>query len=127
MKNRLRFNFGTLAPKAFGEASGGTDPWTMRTQCLVEVPRRALGSHRFLQPVDRRIARFDAPVDRLDPRAEPASTWVESLTIGYATHAAWQEATEREIEIADWSLAEPSASGLRSFAFEAGPRDRTAT
>ena len=35
VKNRQRFNFGVVYPRAYSEAQGGTDAWTMQTECLV--------------------------------------------------------------------------------------------
>ena len=34
-KNRLRWQFGVVAPRAYAEATG-TDPWFAQTECLVE-------------------------------------------------------------------------------------------
>ena len=35
VKNRQRFNFGVVYPRAYSEAQGGSDAWAMQTQCLV--------------------------------------------------------------------------------------------
>jgi hypothetical protein len=53
-KNRLRWQFGVLAPRGWSEAGGG-DPWWQETQCLVEPAEGAAaapairGKLRFLQ------------------------------------------------------------------------------
>ena len=36
IKNRTRWTFGVVYPREYSEANGGTEPWTMRTECLVE-------------------------------------------------------------------------------------------
>ena len=36
-KNRARWQFGVVAPRAYAEASG-SDPWSLATVCLVEGP-----------------------------------------------------------------------------------------
>ena len=36
VKNQQRFNFGVVYPRAYSEATGGSDAWTMQTQCLVQ-------------------------------------------------------------------------------------------
>src|ERR671925_267728 len=36
IKNRQRWTFGVVYPQEYSEANGGSDPWTMRTECLVE-------------------------------------------------------------------------------------------
>jgi len=36
LKNRTRWTFGAVYPREYSEANGGTDPWTMHTECLIE-------------------------------------------------------------------------------------------
>src|SRR5438270_12070997 len=36
LKNRTRWTFGAVYPREYSEANGGTEPWTMHTECLVE-------------------------------------------------------------------------------------------
>jgi hypothetical protein len=36
VKNRQRFNFGVLYPRAYSEAQSGSDAWSNQTECLVE-------------------------------------------------------------------------------------------
>jgi hydrogenase maturation protease len=36
VKNRQRFNFGVLYPRAYSEAQTGSDAWSNQTECLVE-------------------------------------------------------------------------------------------
>ena len=36
VKNRQRFNFGVLYPRAYSEAQTGSDAWSMQTECLVD-------------------------------------------------------------------------------------------
>ena len=35
IKNQVRWTFGVVYPKEYSEAQVGTEPWTMRTECLV--------------------------------------------------------------------------------------------
>lgn len=52
-KNRFRWTFGVLAPRAWSEA-GGEDAWWLETQILVDgIPDRIAGRLRFFQ-IDRR-------------------------------------------------------------------------
>src|SRR6202047_3976265 len=37
-KNQLRWQFGVLAPRPWSEA-GGSDAWSMRTECVVDLGR----------------------------------------------------------------------------------------
>ncbi len=36
LKNRTRWTFGGVYPREYSEANGDIEPWTMRTECLVE-------------------------------------------------------------------------------------------
>ena len=36
LKNRTRWTFGVVYPREYSEASGGIEPWTMHTECVVE-------------------------------------------------------------------------------------------
>ena len=36
LKNRTRWTFGAVYPREYSEANGGIEPWTMRTECLIE-------------------------------------------------------------------------------------------
>jgi hypothetical protein len=36
VKNRQRFNFGVLYPRAYSEAQSGSDAWSTQTECLVQ-------------------------------------------------------------------------------------------
>ncbi len=35
IKNRTRWTFGAIYPREYSEASGGIEPWTMHTECLI--------------------------------------------------------------------------------------------
>ncbi len=54
VKNRQRFNFGVVYPRAYSEAQGGTDAWTMQTECLVlgSANTRCEVCVRFLRMID---------------------------------------------------------------------------
>src|ERR1700751_5416892 len=36
VKNQQRWNFGALCPEPYSRAQGGTEAWTMQTECLAE-------------------------------------------------------------------------------------------
>ena len=49
VKNRLRWTFGGLVPRAYSEVQGETEPWEMQTECLVVgTPRPAQSVGPFL-------------------------------------------------------------------------------
>ncbi len=89
LKNRQRWTFGGVFPRGHSEGRDD-DPWTMRTQCLLEAgPDTALDvSVRFLQVVRRQVARRTGAGD-LAP--------VDELIVDGERRVSWEEATEREI------------------------------
>ena len=113
VKNRQRWTFGGLYPRSYSEAGEGTEPWRMRTECLVAAEAAegacpALGVRaRFLHLQERRKTR---------PPFHPDDA------------EAWQEAVEREVDAEPCDLAalinEPRT---RAFSFparrEQGPGD----
>jgi hypothetical protein len=83
-KNRWRWAFGVLAPRAWSEA-GGCEPWWMEAQVLVEpagAPRLA-GTLRFLHPRRRSVEEAIAgtvdfrPVEELDAGNRLLVSWEE--------------------------------------------------
>jgi hypothetical protein len=90
MKNQRRWTFGGVYPRAHS-AAHPDDPWTMRTECLLEcgADARVEVRVRFLHVVARQVARV------ADGGLEP----VDELTIGTERHVTWGEAVEREIAV----------------------------
>src|SRR5256885_6458674 len=86
-KNRFRWAFGVLAPRAWSEA-GGCEEWWLETQVLVEPPARAFGLLRFLQARSRTV---EAPDGRP----------LESLECAGRLHLRWDEGVVREIALPD--------------------------
>jgi hypothetical protein len=91
MKNQRRWTFGGVYPRAYSEASGDSDTWSMQTQCLVvgEDPIVTVRV-RFLHVVDRQVARRDAA---------GGLVFVDKLHIGKDRYLAWEEAIEHEVEV----------------------------
>lgn len=91
VKNRQRWNFGVLYPRAFAEAQIGADAWRMQTECLVRPTSARCTVKvrvRFLHLIDR------------SSKAAPA----------------WQEAAERDIEMDSCEIRE-LARGRRLHTF----------
>jgi len=96
-KNRVRWQFGVLAPRAWIEASGpatptvagAADAWRQRTECLLEAPAsaRIAVRLRFLQ-LQRRSVR-----DRTDRE-------VDALEAGGVRHLTFDEAVPGEVDLA---------------------------
>jgi hypothetical protein len=56
VKNRQRWNFGALYPRAFAEAQTGSDAWNMQTECLVRATSARCAVKirvRFLHLIER--------------------------------------------------------------------------
>ena len=80
-KNRYRWTFGVLAPRAWSEA-GGCEPWWLEAQLLVAGrPSRIAGQLRFLQIERRRVEDAHArEVEALRLDGRLAVSWEEGLT-----------------------------------------------
>ncbi|MGC1448432.1 MAG: hypothetical protein WA830_00205 [Candidatus Sulfotelmatobacter sp.] len=101
VKNRQRWNFGVVYPKAYSEAQGGEEPCSMRTECLVAGKASTVleGQLRFLQ---------------LHLRSTHSASEVgkRSLPDG------WQEAVERAVSIPACTLERLCWEKVRhAFAF----------
>jgi hypothetical protein len=101
-KNRVRWQFGVLAPRAFVEAAGppdtgvagSADAWYQQTECLLEAPRPADAvlhvRLRFLQVQHRSVEQRCA-----DGRFAA----VDALEAGGARHLTFDEASPREFDV----------------------------
>jgi hypothetical protein len=100
VKNQVRWTFGGVHPRAWSEASGGSDPWMVQTECLL----RATGTTtiavrvRFLHLVTRTVARLDPPGITLDADAVGRLEDVDELRVAGITNRGWEEAAEVTIE-----------------------------
>ena len=104
IKNRQRFNFGVVYPRAYCEAQGGTDACSMQTECLV-VANDATQCRvrvRFLRVVTRSIEKLAAPVAECHSFWELETEKVDSMEAAGKTYRPWQEAVEEEIEVAEF-------------------------
>lgn len=89
LKNRQRWTFGGVYPRAHSEAGHPDDAWLMRTECLLEAGRGTTldVEIRFLQVTHRQAMR--ATASGLEP--------VDRLVAGADEYLTWEEATERTI------------------------------
>ena len=114
LKNQRRWTFGGVYPEAHSRGRED-DPWTMRTQCLLEVDVDVDGDgdgDGAAASVDVGV-RFLHVVRRTVQRATPGG-WeaVEELTVGGQRHLTWEEAVEREVATGPRSLP-ALAAGVR--------------
>jgi hypothetical protein len=100
-KNQQRWTFGGIYPPGFVAATGAGDRWCVQTQVLVvgEMPRVDV-ELRFLQIVDRRVARQSGDgslvlVDELTaPGGQRILTWEEAIERRVSTGEVHIEADE---------------------------------
>ncbi|MGH8274639.1 MAG: hypothetical protein ACRES9_10410 [Gammaproteobacteria bacterium] len=121
-KNRQRWTFGGIYPRSYFEATGGTDPCHMHTECLLEGgPDTQVDIRlRFLQPTAREVGKLPEPLAVWPRDAEPAFERVSELTVDGKPYYDWQEAVEREVRVADGPLCEWLAGGRElDFGFDA--------
>lgn len=99
IKNRQRWTVGVVYPRAYSEANGGLEPWSMQTECLVTGPANLSFdiSTRFLHLLRRSSTRPGA----LQARADTAS----SLLAGSLAYEAWDEGIEREVSVQQLALS----------------------
>ncbi len=124
LKNQQRWTFGGVYPRHYSEESGGDDPWSMQTQCLVVGAASEMTIDvkvRFLHVVDRRVA-ARAPEVATEPSpadgaAPDGYRFVEELRVGGQVYRPWEEATEREVIVDSVRLDDLIARG-RSCAID---------
>ena len=109
VKNRQRWNFGVVYPKAYSEKQSGSDNWFQQTECLATGSASTALSIkvRFMQAVARTIGELRTPLDVM-PTANGKETdfqIVETLRIGDQLLQSWQEATENEVTLPPFQLA----------------------
>lgn len=99
-KNQQRWTFGGVHPREWSDAGHSDDRWTMTTECLVRAsatdddavevgPAEVDVGVRFLQVVERRVARVDGA----------GLTFVDQVEVNGDSWVAWDEAMEREVSL----------------------------
>jgi hypothetical protein len=115
VKNRQRFNFGVVYPRAYSQAQGGTDACMMQTECLVKGNEDAqcVVSVRFLRMVERSVGRVLSPRSELVSVTESNIAEVQRLQVNGKTFMAWQEAVEEAIEVTEFNLSALAAQPMQ--------------
>jgi len=109
-KNRERFTFGRVYPRAYSIAQNGAEPFVMQTQCLARLispmPPSIAGRVRFLHPMAREVC-------TATPSGEPGAV-VSELRIDGRIFQTWHEAVERTVPLPDFPLT-PGAQQTIDF------------
>ncbi len=118
-KNQKRWTFGGVYPRAYSEAVNGSDPWLMRTECLVagDAPVFDL-KIRFLHIVERSVG-WRYP--------DGTVKFVDELRVGGERYLAWEEATEREIVLSGLRLPDLETPRQVAIEISAGSRQEVLT
>jgi hypothetical protein len=115
VKNRQRFNFGVVYPRAYSEAQGGTDAWRMQTQCLLlgNAKTQCVVRVRFLRMVARTVGKLLMPLSDLSSTTEGSIEKVERLEVNGRVVPTWQEAVEEAIEVTEFNLSALAAQPMQ--------------
>jgi len=108
VKNRQRFNFGVLYPRACAEPSG--ERWFLESELLVEGPPEGLveARLRFLR-ISERQAERPAGENGGPLRFEPA----DQVTVDGRAYRSWQEAVECDVSLGGRTLGSLAAEPAR--------------
>jgi hypothetical protein len=114
VKNRQRWTFGSVYPRAWADWSG-SDVSMMQTECVIEGgdDARVMVRPGFLHLIEREVRELDEPVSAWRGEEEIPSRRVASLEVGGRRFDAWQEASEQHVEVAPLTLDELRVAGLR--------------
>ena len=102
VKNRQRWTFGGIYPRAYSEAQDGSDACAMQAQCLLTATGTpaVTVAVRFLHLLDRTVERADPASDG----TEPTFHRVPSLDVEGRSFQCWQEAVERSVDLGEIAL-----------------------
>jgi hydrogenase maturation protease len=120
VKNQQRWNFGALCPQSYSQAQGGTESWTMQTECLARFDARTTleVKVRFLHLLTREVCERAKPVAGMDESLDTNFRTVASLEVNGKLFQTWQEAAEREVSMPALNLSETAAQTQRlAFSF----------
>jgi hypothetical protein len=114
VKNRQRWTFGSVYPRAWADWSG-SDASTMQTECLIEGDDETRVTVRpcFLHLIERDVRALNEPAAAWTGLDELPMRSVTSLEVGGRRFDAWQEAGEQHLEVPVLKLGELCIAGLR--------------
>jgi hypothetical protein len=102
-KNRQRFTFGRVYPRAYSIAKKGSEPCALRTQCLTNCEgehARIEVTARFLHVTAREILVLPEPLLDLPDALDTTSLQVApELQVEEQQYSTWQEAVEQAVNL----------------------------
>lgn len=114
VKNRQRWTFGSVYPRAWADWSG-SDASMMQTECVIQGDDETRVTVRpcFLHLIERDVRELSEPASAWTGLDEGSSRSVASLEVGGRRFDAWQEAGEQHVEVPVLKLGELCIAGLR--------------
>jgi hydrogenase maturation protease len=115
-KNRQRFTFGRICPRAYSVAQREAEPFVMQTECLLR--RRGEMSAlevevRFLHPMAREVGSLSKHLTELPAVIGPEDFQpVSELRVDDKLYQTWQEAVERKVQLPKQALNVAEARSL---------------
>ncbi|HEX3526626.1 MAG TPA: hydrogenase maturation protease [Thermoanaerobaculia bacterium] len=106
-KNRVRWQFGVVAPRAYSE-SGASEPWAQQTEVLVEPAGAAENVE-----IDLRLCCLQVQARLIEKAIDGGFEPVETLDVGDRTLVTWEEGIERRLDAAAIRLADLLAGEQR--------------
>jgi hypothetical protein len=111
IKNQVRWQFGVVMPREYSEG-GGSEPWTMQTECLIEPGDAPVLDLRF------RFLQVQARIVEKTVNAEQGIYWpVESFEFNGRQLVSWDEGIKRELDYPGINITELLAAE-RAFPVE---------
>jgi hypothetical protein len=102
-KNRQRFTFGRVYPRAYSVAQKGAEPCVLRTECLMKCEgehARIEVTARFLHVTAREVLVLPEPLLDLPDDLDTTSLQVApELQVEEQQYSTWQEAVERAVNL----------------------------
>lgn len=111
MKNQVRWQFGVIMPRDYSDG-GGSEPWTMQTECLIEPGDAPVLDLRL------RFLQVQARIVGKTVNAEQGIYWpVESFEFNGRQLVSWDEGVKRELDYPGINITELRAAE-RAFPVE---------
>ncbi len=123
VKNRQRWNFGVVYPRAYSEAQGGQDACSMKTECLVQGDAATVLEVR-LRFLHLRIRSPREPEQNVTQSStqtsEQSPEQSSKISSAHGPSNGWQEAVEREVTLEEVTLGKLcAAKETHAFTFPA--------
>jgi hydrogenase maturation protease len=96
-KNRVRWQFGVVAPRAYSE-TGASEPWAQQTEILIEPMKGP--------EIDVRVRFLQVQARTIEEAVQDSFRPVETLDVGEETLVTWEEGVEQRLDAAAIPLAE---------------------